>query len=134
MWEEHSKEGGAFQMDFQADTCVFPPMQRVAFTSSLRLVRTAAPYCLHAAWSPDVDREMVVLQVGLQLWFRGRDRQEQEDATGTVTEQKMVGVQVLLHFTRELSYHEGLCATGSLRWTCGCEDPSTLTVPGQKEP
>jgi len=26
-------------------------------------VRTAAPYCLHAAWSPDVDREMVVLQV-----------------------------------------------------------------------
>eukprot|EP00200_Dunaliella_tertiolecta_P013666 CAMPEP_0202394750 /NCGR_PEP_ID=MMETSP1127-20130417/93597_1 /ASSEMBLY_ACC=CAM_ASM_000462 /TAXON_ID=3047 /ORGANISM="Dunaliella tertiolecta, Strain CCMP1320" /LENGTH=1471 /DNA_ID=CAMNT_0048997397 /DNA_START=145 /DNA_END=4558 /DNA_ORIENTATION=- len=26
------------------------------------MVRTAAPYCLHAAWSPDVDREMVVLQ------------------------------------------------------------------------
>ncbi|KAF5838899.1 hypothetical protein DUNSADRAFT_1989 [Dunaliella salina] len=26
------------------------------------MVRTAAPYCLHAAWSPEVDREMVVLQ------------------------------------------------------------------------
>lgn len=27
------------------------------------IVRTAAPYCLAARWSPDVDREMVVLQV-----------------------------------------------------------------------
>jgi len=26
-------------------------------------VRTAAPYCLHSQWSPDVDKEMVVLQV-----------------------------------------------------------------------
>lgn len=26
-------------------------------------VRKAAPYCLHAAWSPEVDKEMVVLQV-----------------------------------------------------------------------
>jgi hypothetical protein len=27
------------------------------------LVRTAAPYCLKAEWSADVDREMVLLQV-----------------------------------------------------------------------
>ena len=26
------------------------------------IVRTAAPYCLHPAWTPEVDREMVLLQ------------------------------------------------------------------------
>jgi hypothetical protein len=31
------------------------------------LVRTAAPYCLKAEWSPDVDREMVLLQVRMHL-------------------------------------------------------------------
>ncbi len=38
-----------------------------ASSTSLKMdecVREAAPYCLHAQWSVDVDREMVMLQVG----------------------------------------------------------------------
>ncbi len=52
------------QVDCRRRCVIWAELIRSASSGKMEdIVRTAAPYCLHAAWTPEVDREMVLLQV-----------------------------------------------------------------------
>lgn len=53
----------AMQVDCRRRCVIWAELIRSAASGKMEdIVRTAAPYCLHPAWTPEVDREMVLLQ------------------------------------------------------------------------
>ena len=51
------------QIDCRRRCVIWAELIRSASAGKMEdIVRTAAPYCLHPSWTPEVDREMVLLQ------------------------------------------------------------------------